>query len=197
MSFYGGINFRNSSGYVTDGTGETYCGLNDYYPTTRGGLTFGIETSTAPQWRDRNSGVDRRCAGNFRDDADAAAVFRLDISITTGDVAVAAGDNTYGGVSVGFDLKDGTTTFASLASTTTSGAGKFYDASGVERTSAANWASANVPVNRTFGTSILRIVMKGVSHYIAHISVNETGGAGITPIRRQQTRQRQNTLLRM
>src|SRR6056297_20748 len=58
------INFRATSGYIADGTGETHC-IGDLYPTTRDGITFGWDSNTIES-RDRANSVDRRLAGmNF------------------------------------------------------------------------------------------------------------------------------------
>ncbi len=47
MSLDIGINMRSSSGYVTDGTNETYCN-GEEYPVTRAGAT--LAGSPGPMW---------------------------------------------------------------------------------------------------------------------------------------------------
>jgi hypothetical protein len=167
-----GINFRASPSFVTDGAGETYC-VNDGYPTTRGGVTFGWDIGI--QIRDRDSGVDRRLAGLNRDDA-GGATFRLDLPAAgTYDVHVAAGDASFT-VGTGFDLKDGTTTFASITGSTTVG-GRFKDATGTERTS---WPTQEVAFTHTFSSTILRITCTSAVSGLAHVRVTDAGGGGAT-----------------
>ena len=90
-----GINFRATSGYVTDGTDETYClGQDDPYPVSRGGATFGWVTTYGDMKRDRNSSLDRRLAGqNQNPNSGSQIEFQLDLDPAyTYTVRVALGD---------------------------------------------------------------------------------------------------------
>jgi hypothetical protein len=149
------INFRATSGFVTDGADQTYC-LGEAYPTTRAGWAFGI-TSTpggSAGTADRNSGVDPRLAGINYDTAQGNIwVFRIDLPAPGNyNIRLALGDDA-----VGFDqnkitVKDNASTILTVGPHTTH-AGSFYDASGVEY-SAANWPSNNTPVIVTFASTI-------------------------------------------
>ena len=134
MSFDIGINFRATSGYVTDGANETYC-LGDVYPTTRGGVTFGWDASLSGGTRDRNSGLDRRLAGINYIAAASGQFFRIDLpSSGSADVHIAAGDAGAGTVKA-WDLQDNTTTFKTLTDAYLTA--DFADATDTTRTAAA------------------------------------------------------------
>lgn len=144
-----GINFRVTSGYVTDGTNDTYClaatdgSTCDEYPTTRGGVTFGWEDNgeANPNGRDRNNGVDARLAGmHFIIGSDVFTYdFRLDktgslkVDVGFGDEASAAGGVTC-------SIRDsGGEKFA--VADATLGAAEFLDATDAKRTSVADWVN--------------------------------------------------------
>lgn len=168
MSFDVGFNFRGSSGYVTDGAGETYVIDSDDYPTTRGGATFGEED----EWLlnlDRDSGLDRRLAGMKAESAANSARFRVDLPATGDyDIHLAIGDPA-SGQNCDLATKDGTTTLDTYT-VTTSGAAHFFDATGVQRTSSADWVSNEAKVTRTFATTIFRVQVNGAANTssIAH-----------------------------
>jgi hypothetical protein len=175
-----GINFRNTSGYVTDPAGTTYCLPTDSYPTTRGGLTFGW--SGGPDGRDRDTGVDPRLAGLNFVNPSSGAYCRVDITNGSIDVYAAFGDAVFDS-GVEWILRDGTTTFATI---TNGGSaltgGTFKDATSVTR-SAANWPANNAAVNRTFVNGHLRVQENGGAasfDVVAHIRVADAGGGGGT-----------------
>ncbi len=175
MPFDAGINFRASSGFVTDGTNETYClGGSDAYPTARGGFTFGWVTSFTDV-RDRNAGVDRRLAGiNFC--PQIGDYFRLDLPSTGNyDIHLALGDDS-GGNPVEWKLQDTTTLLATY--TGTPGSGNFQDASGATL-SAANWPGSEAPLaNKTFATTQVRLVANGTgNNVVAHLRVVAVAGS--------------------
>jgi hypothetical protein len=146
-----GINFRETAGFVTDGTDETYC-LNDAYPTTRGGLTFGV-VGGGGAVRDRSAAVDRRLAGImfFGNNGAAVLTFRIDLPSTgTWDINLALGDQA-NPQETKIVLKDDTTTFATIGRTSTS-AHNYLDATGTNRTGAA-WPTDNVAISRSFTTT--------------------------------------------
>jgi hypothetical protein len=176
-----GINFRGTAGYVTDGTNQTYCLSTDSYPTTRGGVTFGWE-STDGEGRDRSTTVGPELAGiNYANNT--SSVWRLDLD-ATGDyeVHVAAGDQ--GGFNdCLWDLIDDATVFQSI----TNGAGflspgEFKDATDTLRTTAADWLSNEQPYERTFGSTIFRVQVRtpatGRNNVLAHVQLVSTGGGG-------------------
>lgn len=163
-----GINFRNTSGYVTDGADETYS-LGEVYPVTRGGYTFGWSVDRTGTSLDRSSSVDRRLAGMVYS-GDPSHYFRLDLSATGNyDVRVAAGDSISNANPVDWDFKDNTTTLFSTSGTPPA-SGDFKDATDTTRTTAA-WPGSNVAQSVTFSTTQLRAYVAGASgnRVIAHI----------------------------
>jgi hypothetical protein len=178
---FSGINFRASSGYVTDGSGETYCltnGANDLYPTTRGGLTFGGVTNFEWDSRDRNSGNDRRLAGMLFVAA-SGKQWKLDLPDGAGEytIRIAVGDpDGGGGGTYTAIIKDGTTTL--LTVTGTPGGNEFLDASSTVRTAAA-WPGSNTTANITFSGTVLTLE-SGAACRIAHIAVEKVTGGGST-----------------
>jgi hypothetical protein len=155
VSFEAGLNFRQTSGYVTDVAPDTYCTF-DAYPTTRGGYTFGW-TAGSIDGRNRNAGVDPQLAGiNFA--ASGACTLRFDLPAPgTYDIRLAIGDG-FGGNPFTNDLvlKDNTTTLATINAST--GGNQFADAAGniVFNTL---WESTNVAISKSFATTTLIIVI--------------------------------------
>lgn len=180
MAFPQGINFRATSGYVTDGTNETYeIGTSANYPrTTPQGNTVGWE-QTSGNARDRSTSVDRRLAGlHFQT---IQADFRIDLP-TAGSYNVRA---AFGDMSSSSDTKwsllDTTTTLATLATGTNGAAGSFKDATDTLYT-AATWPGSNTANTKIFSTTILRV--RGSSavsfNYIAHLYVESAAGSPAT-----------------
>ncbi len=147
-----GINFRQTSGYVTDGTGETYC-LGDVYPTTRATYTFGW--SGAQSQANRSTTVGPNLAGinyganTFRIDLPQAGTYKLRIAI--GDLFFAQGPQQV-------LVKDNSTTLVTL--TGFSNGDNFIDASNVSRL-VADWPTQNVGVNFVFSSTIANFTMNG------------------------------------
>lgn len=175
-AFSKGFDFRATSGYVVDAAGDTYV-TGDVYPTTRNGVTFGWE-ATFPEPRDRSAaasfaprlaGINQLVSGG----ATLERVFRIDLPAPgTYQIRLAAGDATVGNRAF-FEVRDGTTVLFSRAELAVP-AGQFVDASGVLRASAAAWTSSNVPMQRTFASTIARFVLKRPSQagsVIAHLQV--------------------------
>ncbi|HRF10955.1 MAG TPA: hypothetical protein PLR37_02295 [Candidatus Accumulibacter phosphatis] len=165
MSFPQGIDFRATSGYVTDPADHTYeIGITANYPrTTAQGNNVGWETSSDS--RNRSTSPDARLAGIHRTTGTTVRTYRIDLP-ATGDytVRLAAGDYSYStGIKV--ELFDTTTSLGVLASTSTTAAARYRDATDAEHT-AANWPANNNPVTKTFSTTILRA------------KVGSTGGGG-------------------
>jgi hypothetical protein len=177
----GGINFRDTAGFVTDGTNETYClGEVDAYPVSRGGLTFGWETIANDAGRDRNSGIDRRLAGVNFDGANAPAIFRLNLPSTgTYLIELAVGDT--GGFNPPVQdaqIVDDTTTFITV--TQDPNDTNWIDATNVIRTSASDWTTNQTAVSRTMASAILRAELRnsGVGpQRIAHLAFTAQGVA--------------------
>lgn len=137
-----GINFRATSGYVTDGTNETYCEASDTYPTTRDGYTFGWDSSTSVSELNRNSGVDRRLAGiNYLSKTNTTRYFRLDLpSAGTYEIHLAVGD-VNNSTNCGCIVRDGAGTTLIELTGDTSGNARFKDATDTEYTT-ATWPTS-------------------------------------------------------
>src|SRR5262245_61944068 len=171
MSFDVGINFRATSGYVTDGTGETYS-LGEAYPTTRGGATFGWVVDNTANSRDRDNTNDRRLAGiNFTNSG--GRYFQIDLPAAgTYQVYAAAGDAGSGGNGALWDFCDTNAVLASLTGDLIA-QNEFKDGSDVQRTAAA-WPGSNAPVTLTFSTTAFRLKLRTPAtnnNVIAHLRI--------------------------
>lgn len=179
-----GVNFRATSGYVTDGAGETYC-LNEAYPVSRADGTFGWESGTPPDGaRDRDSGVTARLAGvNFVSNSGTQYTFRFDLDATgTHEIHLALGDTggTQGYQYVQF--QDNTTAFATILKATGTNVDEFFDATGTKY-SEANWPGSETAISHTFTSTILRVIVgspdsQSNATTLAHLRVVEIGSSG-------------------
>jgi hypothetical protein len=93
-------------------------------------------------------------------------------------------------------IKDNTTDKIVLTGMATAAAAEFYDATGVKRTSAADWVSNNAASTQTFSTTTLKVVLNpggavGNQHPIVHFSITDAAGGGaVIPVFMNQYRQR-------
>jgi hypothetical protein len=154
-----GLNFRQTSTYVTDGAGETYVLGTDAYPTTRGGVTFGWESGfTSANALNRNASVDRRLAGVHFESGTAIPQFRLDLP-AAGQYQIYAAFGDYGPSTTNYSefrfLDDATVLFSSTVQSM-GGAQRWTDATDVKRTSASDWSTNNAARTETFASTILR-----------------------------------------
>jgi hypothetical protein len=197
MSLPQGINFRSSSGFVTDGTneyGET--AQNVSYPTTTPqGNNVGWESfqsGFAIGVRDRDATNDRRLAGVHFSSTGAAygITYRIDLPASGSyNIRGAFGDESNFDAGVQLELFDGSTSLGVLASNTAVPSGHWLDATGTDRSPDTDWAANNVAVNKTFATSILRFLL-GTSTQnavVAHFYVES--GASAPVITAQPTQQ--------
>lgn len=179
------FDFRLSSGFVTD-TGGCVPVLDETYPHTyANGATAGWEQTSIDGSRDRNAALDPRLAGVNRNlSNDVFREFRVDLPATGSyDIRAAIGDASFG-------ASNGENPFASIKDTTTSlftivagdgsmAAEEFYDATGVKRTSAANWVSSNAVKTLTFSTTIFRLRLENATAGytpVAHLRVTSAAG---------------------
>lgn len=190
-----GFNFRETCAYVTDGADET-CARGqsqDSYPTTRNSLDFGWGASY-DTGRDRDSGLDRRIAGQaYRANDGTQSVWCVDgITAGTYDVAAAFGDATqtpsYVRVDV-YECSSFNTSCDSLFSCVdTNGVateGAMLDANCTEHTK-ANWASSNTTREVTVAKGTICVKLgatsaQASSSAIAHISFAPAGAPTPTP----------------
>ena len=190
MAFPQGINFRATSGYVSDPTNTDYeIGTTANYPrTTAQGNNVGW-LDAPNQTRNRSTGVDARLAGVHVNNAGSTnwKRYRVDLP-STGNyyVRVAQGDASFA-QNTGIDLYDNTSSLGTLVAVSAgfTAGGEFYDATGVKRTSAANWVSSNAQAGPfTFSTTTLIVQLNGDNAAtrgvpISHLWIESAGG-GIT-----------------
>lgn len=182
-----GVSFRNTSGFVADGAGDTY-DLGPVYPVTRGGLTFGWSTDMTSTSRDR-SGYTAKMAGlNQIANSGATVDWTLDLPNGAGtyDVRIALGDelNAQNCHAV---IKDTSTTKLTLNGTTGGaggGASTFIDAANTAYAE-TSWIASNTAASIVFATSKLVVTLGGFAggagnSAIAYISVLQTAGGSPT-----------------
>lgn len=192
MAFPQGINFRATTGYVTDGTNEDYeigsgSGAANYPRTTAQGNSVGWETTSSTyNERNRNSGNDRRLAGCHFNGSSGAFDYRVDLSAAGDwDVRLAMGDASYA-QGAACELFDTSSSLGTLSSGSTSASQRFKDATGTEYTN-ATWPGSNTAVTKTFSTTICRFRTAGVgvTANIAHLSLTAAAAAGGQPTMRR------------
>lgn len=178
MSWDKGFNFRSTSGFVTDGTNETYV-IGDDYPVTRNGVTFGWTAKGLFDKRDRDSGVDRRLAGlNFNTNDGTQSTFQIDLpAIGDYTIRLALGDQSNPQGYQYWKLLDNTTVLATIDDTNGTAGAAFDDATGVQRIT-ADWPTLNVAITQTFATTTLKVVIgspgaQADSTTIAHLFVSQ------------------------
>lgn len=184
-----GFNFRATSGFVVDGTNETYVLQNTAYPTTTvingESVTYGWESGTVSSAdRSTAAGDAPELSGvNFDAPGNGNAVFRIDLP-ATGAYTVRVGAGDAGGTNdVNFILEDGTTAFVTSTDKGSTAADSFYDAALNLWTSGTAWHSSNVAVSHTFTSTILRFVLVGSSteyEVIAHVDVTPAVASSCT-----------------
>jgi hypothetical protein len=171
-----GVNFRQTSGYVSDPAGSTYS-IGASYPATVGAATGGW--TTAPSgFRDRVTSSDPRLAGvAFRSIGGPAASFRLDVPPGPYLVRLAMGDRLAQYSSKIQVLDDTASRLILDDSAAVLGRGMYMDATGVIRSTASAWVSDNRPAELMITTGILRLALLApnpslsFASVIAHISV--------------------------
>lgn len=181
-----GFAFRGSAAFVTDDAPNTYVqgsetSPNDNYSVTRNGITFGwtIDQNVWTQGRDRNAGGDKRFAGCvFSTDVETPALFRVDLP-SAGDwtIRLALGDPSYARSGQYLSVRDDNTEFATISGDTAA-ANRYLDATGVERTSPADWVTNNVALSRTFSSTILRLVFGDgatLNPFVSYMLIESSG----------------------
>lgn len=179
MPFDQGIDFRATSGFVTDPTGcDAETGTTANYPRTSAqGNTVGWEDAPAGT-RNRTSTVDARLAGiAFVTNGASPKRYRIDLpSSGWYQITLALGDNTTG-QSLSAEVFDGTTLLSNVVRQgITVAAGTFFDACGVRRSSASDWVSNEVSFVAFFSSTICRIRLGNGgsgSSPIAHVRVTD------------------------
>lgn len=181
MAWDKGFNFRATSGYVSDGTNETYS-LGEAYPTTRNSVTFGFSGGDrSANSRDRVNTNDRRIAGIvFASNSDQFD-FRVDLPASGDyDIFLAIGDG--GGDQDQYAwIYDNTSLLFNVANGTDTTTQHFLDANGTDFTN-STWPAGNVAKRLTFSSTILNIRIggngaAGASTTLAHLFVSQVTAA--------------------
>src|SRR5690349_21720812 len=156
MAFPQGINFRNTSGFVTDGANESFEGngsggltLPSYPRTTAQGNTVGWETPNGVtiDERDRNSANDRRIAGHHFNLSNTTTKFTYRVDLTAGDYGIqcAHGDANYSSP-VQMEILDTNSSLGTYVSGSTGASQSFKDIYNVVRSNST--APPNLDNNR-------------------------------------------------
>jgi hypothetical protein len=192
MAFAQGCDFRASLAYVTDGATDHF--FNGFtgspYPiTTAQGNTAGWESVTGStiSSANRSTTVDHRLAGIVYapNDGSSSGTFRIDLPAPGSyNIRMACGDAS-NEQRCSLELFDDTTSLGVLLDRAdTVAAGRFWDATGVLRTSAANWVANNAPLTVTFASSICRFKLGGLAtslvNPIAYFYIESAGGGAQT-----------------
>lgn len=190
-----GIDFRDTSGFVTDPANCTYTftsGDGDLYPKTRGGVgPFGWDTTKgggdshrSGNSRDRDSGIDSRLAGLEFGCGATPCYFRIDLPAPGSyKLFFAFGDATGGANAVDSKIYDNSTFLTEIGPISNS-AGQFVDASGTNRTSAADWVTNGAPtfITQTFASSIFYITIEnGGTGPLTHIFISPASNPFVPP----------------
>lgn len=186
-----GVDFRTTAGFVTDPTDYTYC-LGESYPVTRGGITFGWGGNSGGillvDKRDRNNGIDPRLAGiNFVVGSGVGggslSYFQLDkTGAATVRLACGDADNAQ---TVDFAIADSAGNKFTGSGATSAG-GEFWDASGVIRTTPADWVTNNAAsAQYTFADylryNITDTVNLNVGEIATLVFIEAGGGGSVVP----------------
>ena len=155
-----GFDFRNTSTFVTDPSGDTYVLPTTAYPTKGSGVTYGWVKTSLVSARDRNAQLDPHLAGINYATNGSPATFYVDLpSPGTYSLSLAMGDDGYQQCYTQCQIQflDGTTVLATLSKGLTR-LGYFYDVTG-NNWSAAQWPSNNVSQQVTLAGTRLTVVM--------------------------------------
>ena len=166
------MNFRSTLGFVTDGVDQTFVG-DEFYPTTRNGLTFGYIGAQTEAAFDRDDTIDVRLAGEHTRENEVGPIsFRVDLEVP-GEyrISLALGSAITDRSSF-IEIYDNNTLRLTLGPLDTLAA-EFADAEGTVWT-AAQWPGSNVAVVCTITSGILKAVLGNVSgtstSAIAHLA---------------------------
>lgn len=171
------LNFRLTSGYVTDGAGETYVLGTDAHPTTRGGVTFGYVDvgGGAPVAGDRSTSYGSRFAGriNYKRDSNT---FRVDLANGAYDLRASMGAVT-ASATVELIIWDGAESdgivLANWLNGSSGAAGQGVDFTKVAR-AFATWDAdvAPIRVNVTKGYITITSARSTTNSYLNHLQID-------------------------
>ena len=176
-----GFNFRETAGYVTDGTDETYV-LREAYPVTRNGITFGWDNLNVTPLN-KNASNDRRLAGvAFANASGASHTFRADLPASGNyTVHLALGFPDGGGdASNTATVKDNTSTLATINYSAVT-AQRFTDATEVMLTE-VTWPTTEAGIDLAFSSTVFNLEMASATFWgLNHVRLVTTpvSGSGI------------------
>lgn len=185
-----GLNFRGTSGYVTDGADETYV-LGETSPTTRktgngNEVTFNWDASPTIYAYNRNASIgDVRLAGiNLKSNASNPLILNITLpSSGTYRVRMAIGDANEAQGTQYVKLMDNGSVLLTVSAASVAMA-HFIDASGVDRTAAA-WPTDNAYVDVVFATTTCQLSIGPTSligdySVLAHLYLEKISTASIS-----------------
>lgn len=186
MAFPQGIDFRATSGFVTDPTGNyaelTQGNPSGNYPTTTPqGNTVGFVSSDTDH-RDRQVGNDPRIAGTSFPIGGGPWSYRIDLPAAGSyDIFAGLGDGSYS-ATVNLIVLDNGSAVYTLGNVTTGAGNSFADISGAVSV-AASWPSAGAEpsgnkITKTFASTIAQFTTTGGA--VCHLFIQAAGGGGTT-----------------
>lgn len=157
-----GVNFRDTAGFVTDGTNETYS-LTEAGMLIRGGQFFGwTDGLGGDRTRDRDNTANRRQAGgqfsNSSGSQDRVLVFERWIWPATWRVRVSCGDRFNTRTNQKLEMFDDTSSKGVIVNDASCAADNYIDATNVQRTSDTDWGTNNASTDIVFSTN--KIIFK-------------------------------------
>ena len=155
-----GFDFRNTSTYVSDPSGDTYVLSTNAYPTQRNGVTFGWVKTSLVQARDRSTKVDPRLAGINYVNNGSPATFNVDLPAAGSyNLTLAMGDDGYRECYTQCQVQflDGSTVLATVSGGTTTRATSTMPRG--SNWSAAAWPGSNLSQQVTLAGSRLTVVV--------------------------------------
>lgn len=189
MAYYG-INCRATSTYVTDGANDDYSLGGTGTRTGPGGHQHAWAVDKTAGARDRSTSTgDSRLAGVIQH-ANGGSPTTFTVSLPDGagtyNFRLALGDASFSHTDMKLVLKDGGTTLVTVSGNT-SGAGRWFDATGVER-SDATWPGSNATAEVVFSGSTATIELGNTAgsdnSCLAHVAFEFVSGAvGSNPSR--------------
>lgn len=179
MTFAQGIDFRATAGFVTDAVNEVETSAAVNYPrtpTVGNSPHVGWEQAVGGT-RNRSTGADARLAGvAFLSGLGVTANYRIDLPAPGSyRITLAAGDLSTGQIQT-VEFFDGTTSLGVVCTNAATSASQFIDASGALWTG-SSWPTNQVPVTRTFATTIFRVKITGPSSSsvtLAHVRIEDS-----------------------
>lgn len=163
--FVKGFDFRATAAYVTDPKHCTYV-LNDVYPTTRGGVTFGWNTAgTGTTNLDRTTANAKYAGVNCQLNNGTQRTFRIDVPAAGRyQLRMIIGDASFAQRQIYCQVKDGSTVLFTIDSTAnpssfTAAIGAGVDAQGWYNFALSSWESYNAPREITLTGTVLNITI--------------------------------------